>query len=433
MEFFPSQDLPPLRSRLALLMFLQYATPSALLQLYTLHLNQLGMGPLETAVCCSTQALATVLIALFVGQAADRWFSAERCLAVCSLLGSVVLWLLSSVTGFWSILFLTGLFWLLITPTVMLGTTICFTHLSDPERQFGPVRLWGTVGWMVPGWVLLGYRLLVADPTASLTSCTDLFRIGSLSALILGLYALTIPHTPPRPSTDRRPAPLAALALLRGWPFLVFCVCTLGVCITFPFTSQATPLLLRRLDVPDLWLSPILTLSQLTEVLSLGLLPLLFLRLGMRGVMLLGLASWLTAMTVLSLGQPVGLVIASLGLNGLFVTCFLVTGQVFVNGQATGDLRASVQSLITLVNGFGQFLGHLLIGWLRFVYEDELPQAFTVAVFLTGGLLVLFLVGFQERSRGEEVSDPSPRSDRIPAVVPGSRSDSRSPAAENCG
>jgi len=415
-------------------MFLQYATPSALLQLYSLHLNQLGLGPLQTGICCSTQALATVLIALFVGQAADRWFSAERCLAVCSLLASVVLWLLSSATDFWTILFLTSLFWILVNPTVMLGTTICFTHLSNPERQFGPVRLWGTVGWTVPGWLLLGYRLLTGDPTNPHTNCSDLFRIGSLSALILGLYALTIPHTPPRPGKDRRPAPLAALALLRGWSFLIFCVCTLGVCITYPFTTQATPLLLKQLGVSNLWLSPVLTLAQLTEVISLALLPMLFLRFGMRGTMLLGLGAWLTAMTILALGRPLSLVIASLSLNGLCVTGFLVAGQVFVNKQATGDLRASVQSLVSFVNGFGQFLGHLLIGWLRVLYKDELPQAFSVAAVITGGLLVLFLVGFHEQSRSEEVSDPTPRPDhRTPVVVPGPVTDSRSPAAGNCG
>src|SRR5262249_5173746 len=151
--------------------------------------------------------LATVLIALFVGQAADRWFSAERCLAVCSLLGSLVLWLLSSVNNFWAIFVLTGLFWMLINPTLMLGTTICFTHLPDPFRQYGPVRLWGTVGWMVPGWLLLGYWMLSGGPGGPVARCSDLFRVGSLFGLVLGLYALTIPHTPPRKGHDQRPAP----------------------------------------------------------------------------------------------------------------------------------------------------------------------------------------------------------------------------------
>lgn len=395
---FSPRDLPSLRYRLAFLMFLQFAAPSAVVQLYSLHLKQLNMGPVQTGICSCTQALATVLIALFVGHVADRWFSAERCLAVCSLLGSLVLWLLSSVTNFWAILTLTALFWLLVNPTMMLGATISFTHLPDPERQYGSVRLWGTLGWMVPGWLLLGFRHLPGVQANSTLPCSDLFRLGSLFGLVLGLYALTIPHTPPRPGQDRRPAPLAALALLRGPSFLVFFICTLGVCITFPFTAQATPLLLKQLGVPILWLSPTLTLCQLTEAITLAMLPMLFVRLGMRGTMLLGLLAWLGAMSILALGRPLGLVIASLSLNGVLVSAFLVSGQVFVNTQASGDLRASVQSLISFVNGFGQLLGHLLIGWLRWFYEDELPRAFSIAALITGCLLVLFLMGFRTRS-----------------------------------
>jgi hypothetical protein len=392
-------------------MFLQYATPSALLTLYSLHLQELGLSPLLTAVCCSTQALATVLIALFVGQAADRWFSAERCLAVCAFAAGGVLWALSCLTDPAVILPLTLLFWMLVNPILLLGTTISFTHLPDPERQFGPVRMWGTVGWMVPGWLLmLGSWLLPGDGA---TRCTDLFRIGTLFAFLLGVYALTIPHTPPRRLVflhagvrDRRPAPLAALALLRSRSFAVYCGCTLGVCLTFPFTTQATPLLLQKLGIPLVWMSPTLTLSQVTEVTTLALLPMLLLHLGLRGTMLLGLGAWAVVMLALAVGQPVELVLASLPGNGLFVTCFLVAGQVFVNRHATGDLRASVQSLLTFVNGVGQLLGHLLVGYLRWQNDGEVPQVFSVGAAITCCLLLVFLAGFRERS-GEP--EPAPR------------------------
>jgi len=386
----------PLRFRLSLLMFLQYATPSALLQLYSLHLQQLGIEPRLTALCCAMQALASVLIVLFVGQAADRWFSAERALAVCSFAAGLVLWALASLTNVWAILVLTLLFWLLVNPILLLGTTIAFAHLPDPERQFGPIRMWGTIGWMVPGWMLMLGSLLLTAGDANSMRCADLFRLGTVSAFILGLYALTISPTPPRPTLDRRPAPLAALALLRGRSFAVYCVCTVGVCLTFPFTSQATPLLLQKLGISLLWMSPTLTLSQLTEVISLGLLPVLLSRLGLRGTMLLGLGAWAAAMSVLAWGRPAGLVLASLTCNGLFVTCFLVAGQVFVNRHATGDLRASVQSLLSFVNAVGQLLGHLLVGYLRWRNNGEVPQVFAVGAAITGCLLLVFVVGFHE-------------------------------------
>ncbi len=387
-----------MRFRFSLLMFLQYMAPAALLQLYSLHLANIGITSILAGVCCATQALATVLSALLVGHAADRWFSAERCLAVCALLSSLTLFLLASATAFWSVLLLTLLFWLLVNPTMQLGVTICFLHLRNPEREFGPIRMWGTVGWMVPAWLLVLLTHIFGSAGSALhPRCTDLFLLGSFFALVLGVYALTIPHSPPRPSQDRRPAPLAALALLRSSSFTVYCLCTFGVCMTFSFSTQATPLLLKKLEVPLEWLSPLLTLAQVTEVITLGLLPMLLLRLEVRGTMLMGLVAWTLAMTILAIGSPVALVVSSLTLNGLFVTGFLVAGQVFVNRHATGELRASAQSLLTFVNGLGVLLGHLLIGVLRWAYNEDLPRAFSVAAIISAALLVLFAVVFREQ------------------------------------
>src|SRR4051812_23858317 len=128
-------------------MFLQFAFPGALLQLYSIHLNNLGFSPLWVGCCCGTQSLATVLVALLVGQAADRWFPAERCVAVCALLAGLCLGVLAEWTDPVAVLVTTLLFWLLANPVLILGTTICFSHLSYPDRQYGAVRMWGTVGW----------------------------------------------------------------------------------------------------------------------------------------------------------------------------------------------------------------------------------------------------------------------------------------------
>jgi MFS family permease len=415
-------------------MFLTYAAPGALIQLYSLHLQQLQFSPMLIGLCSAMQALATVLMALLVGQAADRWFSAERCVAVCAVLAGSALWLLSYLSGPFAILAVTLLYWLVTNPLLILCTTICFTHLRHPEKDFGAVRLWGTVGWMVPSWLLLSLNCLNGweHPTT-----TSLFRVGSAFAFALGLYAWTLPHSPPRansvrspafrrsagPSEDgttnsggrpgvptgtappeggttkdggRRAAPLVALGLLGSRSFAAFCFCTIGVCLTFPFTQQATPLLLERLGIPVKWLGPTLTAAQVSEVLTLALLPMLLLRLGLRGTMVLGLAAWTTSLCVLAMGQPLALVVGSLPLNGLCVTGFLVAGQVFVNRRATGEVRASVQSLLTFVNGLGMLTGHLLVGWLRWLHGGDLPQAFTVGAGITGLLLVVFLIGFRE-------------------------------------
>jgi predicted MFS family arabinose efflux permease len=387
------------RFRLSLLMFLQYAFPGALLQLYSLHLQNLGFGPLEVGACCSTQAVASVLVTLLVGQAADRWFSAERCLAVCALLAGVLLWVLPELRDVRALFAVTLLFWMLTNPILLLGTALSFAHLPHPERDYGPVRLWGTVGWMVPCWLLLAGGLFGGlFWQGDWDACTWLFRLGAAFAIVLGVYALTLPHTPPRRDAPRRAAPLAALRLVRGRSFAVYCVCLVGVCVTWPFTTQATPLLLARLGLPRIWISPTMTISQVTEIIALALLPMLLLRLGIRGTMLLGLGAWTAALTLLALGQPL-LVLSSLVFNGFCVSGFLVAGQVLVNRHATGDLRASVQALLSFVNGSAQLAGHFLVGWLRSMHGGQTPQAFTVAACIMAGMCVLFVAAFRDDGR----------------------------------
>src|SRR5262249_32476555 len=127
---------------------------------------------------------------------------------------------------------------------------------------------------------------------------SDIFRLGALLALGLAVFALFLPHTPPQRHVRGGAAPLAAPRLLRGQDFAVYAACNLGVCGTMSFTSQCPPLLLAHLGVPDEWLAPTLTVAQVTEVLSLGLLPMFLLRLGLRGTMVLGLGAWAAALSI---------------------------------------------------------------------------------------------------------------------------------------
>jgi predicted MFS family arabinose efflux permease len=402
-----------LRFRLSLLMFLQFAFPGALLQLYSLHLAGLGFEPWAAGLCCATQSLAGVLISLLVGQAADRWFSAERCLAVCAAGAGVVLWFLPALTGFAAVFAATLAFWLLANPILLLGTTISFAHLRRPDRQYGAVRLWGTVGWLVPGWLLLAAALtgvLPADDRAGVAA--RLIRAGGLFALALAAYAFTLPPTPPRPAAPRRAAPLAALALLRGRAFATLCVCTFGVCVTWSFATQALPLLIGRsldeIGAGPAWLCPALSIAQVSEVLSLACLPALLAVLGTRRALLLGLSSWALALSVMATGRPPALVLAALALNGVTVAAFFVVGQVHVNRQAADDVRASAQALLTCVNGLGQLAGHLLVGWLRQRSGDDLTQVFGVAALIVAGLVVVFVFGFRERPAPAAEVTPSP-------------------------
>jgi MFS family permease len=402
--------VPALYVRLSVLMFLQWAVPAALVPLYSVRLRDvLHFDDLTVAVCCATQAAASAASSLVAGQVADRWLSAEKAMSGCAVLAGLALWLLAGVHSPESVFCLTLLFWSATGPMLLLGTTICFAQLTRPDRQFGPIRMWGTIGWMVVGWLVGGWLANPAwlaplrellRPEAPPARLDDTCRLGALISFALAGYVWLLPATPPTRAEAGRSrwlAPLEAARLFRNGAFAAYLVCVLGACITFPFSTQSTPLLLRQLGIADSWVSATLTLAQLTEVLLLFLLPRLLIGLGIRGTMGLGLGAWLAAMAVLSVGEPAGLVVASLGLNGLFVTGFLIAGQVYLNSVAEGDTRASVQGLFSFMGGLGQLVGNLLAGWLRQQTGGELPPTFAVAAGISGVMLILFLAGFRPR------------------------------------
>ncbi len=396
-----------MRYRLCLLMFLQYAPSGAVLPLYSTYLQeQLGFSSMGIAVCCATQAIATVCAALLAGHIADRWMPAERLLGLCSLIAGLDLWLLAEQSQLLPIFFGTLLYWLLTGPIWMLGAAIGFAHLEHPERQYGPVRLWGTVGWMASAWVVgfwfqnpawLCQLIGCIRPYRAASEPADLFRIGGLMSFVLTAYTLTLPHTPPQPSEDGGLAPLAALQLLRGRQFFTYAICFFGVCVTFPFGTQGTPLLLRQLDTDEAALPAILTISQATEVFCLGLLPLFLGRLGIRGTVLAGLAALTLGLSVQALLPSRELVAGSLGFNGLVIAGVFVAGQVYVNGRVPDGLRASVQSLLTFISGLGLLTGNLLFGALRDRAGGELQPAFAAGAVIMAIMGVVFVFGFEER------------------------------------
>jgi predicted MFS family arabinose efflux permease len=389
------------------MMFLQYAPAGAVLPLYSTYLQeQLGFSSMGIAVCCATQAVAMLCAALLAGHIADRWIPAERLLGLCSLVAGLDLWLLAEQSQPIAVFFGTLIYWLLTGPIWMLGATIGFSHLKHPERQYGPVRMWGTVGWMASAWLVscwfqnpewLCQVVGWLRPDLPISERPDLFRVGALMSFLLMAYTLTLPHTPPRPSDDGRLAPLAALRLLHGRAFFVYALCFFGVCITFPFGTQGSPLLLRQLDTNEADLPAILTIAQATEVICLGLLPLFLRLLGVRGTVLVGLMALAAGLAVQALFSSRVLVAGSLGFYGLVIACVFVAGQVFVNSRVHDGLRASVQSLLTFINGLGLLLGNLLFGALRRWAGGELPPAFAVGAVIVSLLVGVFMFGFENR------------------------------------
>jgi len=390
----PDRSSQSLGKRFSLLMFLNYATQGAFVPLFSMRLHELGFTPVAIGWASATSAMAALVGPLVVGQVADRFFPAQRCLAVCALLAGILLWFLSGLTSPLAVSATTLAIWLVLGPANMLCAALCFAHLPHPEQDFGRVRMCGTLGWVAAGWFMglwLGVHFTPGEETF-----VDIFRLAGIMAFALSAYAMTLPHTPPQRRGGHWLAPLVAFRLLRGRAFFTYWTCSFGMCVTLPFMIQLAPQLLGEMGVSKDWLGPTLTIAQSTEILSLALLPMLFLRLSIRGTMFLGTVAWMLLLFVLMIGNPLWLVIASLSMNGLFICCFIVAGQVFVNSKARGDVRASAQALLAFINALGLLTGNLLAGWVHEFFEREFAPTFAVAAGLAAVMAAVFLIGFQE-------------------------------------
>jgi hypothetical protein len=302
-------------------------------------------------------------------------------------------------------------FWMAMAPSLTLGTSLSFAHLEHPPRDFGHVRAFGTVGWVIASWTLgfwLTGRHLAPEwardffPDVTRKGLPEAFRLGAVLAFLYAAYALTLPHTPPKKVPRAVLAPVAALRLLRERSFAIYCMVCLGWSVTAPFTTQLNPLLMNAAGIDRFWLTVTLSIAQASEVTSLALLPIFLVRLGEKRTMRFGLAAWTLYLCILTKGTPIWLAIISLLGNGICICCFLVAGQVYINTRARGDIRVSAQSLLTCLTGIGMLVGNLLVGWVRGTFEGRFWPTYAVAAGISLCMLVIFFLGFKGDEALEE-------------------------------
>jgi Nucleoside H+ symporter len=317
-----------------------------------------------------------------------------------------------------------SLFWtrlvimMFTVPLNSLGPALAFRHLRHADREFGIVRMWGTIGWMAAGWMLTVWLMIVGPRHLGLS---DSLRLGAICGWILAAYSLTLPRTPPlHPETSHEgffgvlhrmvDAPLAATGLFRQRAFVVYVVCFFGAYVTWPFNLQLTSQLLKARGIPEKWLSSVLTITQVMEVVTLWMLPVLLRRLGQRRTMIVGIFAWALGLIALTIGEPVEFLVGSFLVHGFYITCFLVAGQVFVQRIADRHCRASAQGLLVWIAGVAQLFGNLFVGQIRTVFgPDNFVMAFLPSAVLMSILAVYFAISFRPHS---------PRPERLPERLP---------------
>ena len=382
------------RFRLSAMMFLLYAVWGSWAVVAYPYFVDRGFSETVIGWLFSIPALACIVAPFIGGQVADRWFPTQYFLAAIALVGGGLLLWMGAAAAAWAMLILMAFYQLVFAPTLPLTNSLAFHHMKDPDREFGGIRVWGTIGWIAAGLGLTLWRHL-ADPAFvnelsgfGLTGAWlgklwdvwwapsapnvvgDQFYLAGAVSIALGIFCFFLPHTPPKRQGVNPLAFLEALKLLKDRNFAIFLMIAFVVTTELNFYYIPTPAFLSDIGISAANVPSVMTVAQIAEIVVLAfILPTAIKKIGLRWTLALGVIAWPLRYLIFAWGEPTWLVVASLAFHGFGYAFFFVASQIYVNNVAHADIRASAQSLLTLVTvGLGMWLGAMIFKFFKIVF-----------------------------------------------------------------
>jgi nucleoside transporter len=359
-----------MKLRLSLMMFLEFFIWGGWFVTMGTYLaaNQAATGA-QIGMAYSTQSWGAILAPFIVGLIADRYFNAERVLALLHLAGGTLMLVLAHAARFQQFYPLLLAYMILYMPTLALVNSIAFRQLADPSQEFSRIRLWGTIGWIVAG-LCISFAFAWDSPASiARGSLRYTYLMSGIASLALGLYSLSLPKTPPAArggvhARIRDVLGVEALGLLSNRNFLIFFVSSILICVPLAFYYQHANQFLTELQVANPTGKQ--TLGQMSEVLCMLLLPLSLQRWGLKITLLLGMGAWTARYVLFALGNAgtlVTLLLIGIALHGVCYDFFFVSGQIFIDSKAGAKIKSQAQGLITLATyGIGMLIGFSVAG-----------------------------------------------------------------------
>ncbi len=391
-----------MRARLAAMMFLQYFIWGAwYVTLGTWLARGLHFSGEQIGLAAGATAVGAMVAPFFVGLLADRLFDTRFVLVALHAAGAALLALASRQVAFSGLYTLILLYCMAYMPTLSLTNSLAFRQMRDPKLEFGPIRVLGTAGWIVAG-------LLVGS--LSLESTAHPAQLAAAASAVMALYCLTLPATPPlaREQQGTSLFPKEALGILRERPVAIFAFASFLICIPLQFYYAFTNLFLNEAGVRNA--AGKMTGGQFSELGCMLLIPWFFRRLGVKGMLMAGMAAWVIRYLLFAyggVGDRMPMLWLGILLHGICYDFFFVTGQIYIDRKASAGLRAAAQGLITFITyGVGMFVGSWASGAVVEHYTlangihgtaHEWRPIWLVPAAASAVVMVLFFLTFRER------------------------------------
>lgn len=384
------------------MMFLEFFVWGAWYVTVGNYMTRIGMSNL-VYWAYAVGPIGAIISPFFLGMVADRFFSTEKVLGGLHLIGGVALFLapLAAESGasLWFILLLL-VHMLCYMPTVGLANALAFHHITDQEKYFPVIRVFGTIGWIIAG--VLVSAVLGADETGVP------LRIAGIAGVVMGVYAYSLPHTPPAARekvTVRQVLGLDALAQLKSPSFLVFIISSFLICIPLSTYYAYAPVYVNFNGIVNPGFK--MSFGQMSEALFIVLMPFFFRFLGIKWMLLTGMAAWVLRYVLFALAAPASIfwmIMGGIILHGICYDFFFVAGQIYVDKVSTKEIRGQAQGFLVLMTyGAGMFIGAQISGWLHnSIVTSTGPEAaaqwqtfWTIPAVIAAVVVVVFLILFR--------------------------------------
>ncbi|MBF9237613.1 nucleoside permease [Hymenobacter sp. BT683] len=395
---------PVIRFKLSLMMFLEFFIWGAwFVTLGTYLLKNLNTTGTQVGSVFLTQSIGAIVAPFIIGLIADRFFSAQKILGVLHLAGAALLWLASQAADFSSFYPYVLSYMILYMPTLALVNSISFRQMQNPQKEFATIRVLGTLGWIIAG-LTIGWLNWEQSGNLVLT-----FRMAAGASALLGVFSFTLPPTPPikkvGKSTVGELLGLEAIGLLRNRSYLIFFLASVAICVPLSFYYGFTNPFLNEMGMKSA--AGVQSLGQVSEVLFMLLIPVFFVRLGVKKMLAIGMAAWVVRYLFFAYGNgdsAYWMLIAGIVMHGICYDFFFVTGQIYTDNLAGEQSKSAAQGFITLATyGVGMLIGSLLSGQIVDAYQTTGGQhnwqtIWLIPAGIAAAVLAVFLLLFKDQS-----------------------------------
>ena len=385
---------------LSVMMFLEYFVWGAwYVTMGTYMTTHLQSSGIQIGAAYSALAIATMISPFIVGMIADRYFAAQKMMGVLHLVGAALLYLATTIENnavfYWVIL----LYSLLYMPTIALSNTVAFNQMKDPGKQFPMIRVFGTLGWIIAG-------LLIGEWGIEKTQYT--FVMAAAASAVFGIFSFFLPNTPPAAKAASQASVgkaigTEAIVLFRNKSYLVFFIAAILICIPLSFYYGFANVFLVEIGMQDA--AGKMILGQVSEGVFILAIPFLFYRIGVKNMLILGMAAWVLRYLAFGhgdVGPNEWMLYAGIVLHGICYDFFFVTGYMYTEKKAGEKIKNSAQGLFTFATyGLGMFIGTWISGYVVDSYKSagqhDWLGIWLVPAYIAAAVLVLFILFFREQ------------------------------------